>query len=323
MMQAKSRRLGRRRRRTGADPSGPRGALISRVHPEFHRHLLLVCLAILISWGLPGPYVQLGNIGSLYLTVLLVLRLGPLGLRVGIRGLISSRLGLGSVDNHYLLLGIAAVVCQLIWLFSPTALRLVNVPLLGLFTVFMAWSIVRLLRVLAAARSLDSRLLFGATAGYLLLGISGGLVLTVLDSVMPAGFHDTISGEVLQMPKATGFGFDRIAWDQNYGRLNYFAFVSLTTLGFGDITPVVPATRLACLALSVMGPLYIAVVLGVMISRFTAQSQASPGAGSAASSTQAPPPLSRGMPDQPGALIQPVPSPAPAPPDREPGGSAP
>lgn len=270
------RRPGRRSLRS-SHRSGSPTRPISRVHPGFHRHLLLVCIAIILSWGLPGGYIQLSNIGALYLTVLLALRLGPLGLRVGYRGLIGERLGLGSVDTHYLLLSIATVLCQLIWLISPTTVSVISVPLLGLFTLFIAWSIVRLLRVLAVERHLDSRLLFGATAGYLLLGISGGLVLTVLDSVMPGGFHDVLNGETLRMPEHSGFGFDRIAWDQNYGRLNYFAFVSLTTVGFGDITPILPATRLATLALSVMGPLYIAVVLGVVISRFAAQTGAQPG----------------------------------------------
>lgn len=334
MVRRSGRRSLRSRHRSGV-PLRP----ISRVHPAFHLHLLLVCIAIILSWGLPGAYIQLSNIGALYLSVLLALRLGPLGLRVGYRGLIGERLGLGSVDNHYLLLSIATVLCQLVWLISPTTLSVISVPLLGLFTLFIIWSIVRLLRVLAVERHLDSRLLFGATAGYLLLGISGGLVLTVLDSLMPGGFHDVLSGETLKIPEHSGFSFDRIAWDQNYGRLNYFAFVSLTTVGFGDITPVLPATRLATLALSVMGPLYIAVVLGVVISRFAAQpggeappsAEADPGDWSTATEPSASHPTPQGegagrmarQTPAPGAAPPTGRPPAPAPPDPGPDGSGP
>ena len=42
-----------------------------------HRHLLLVCLAVIVSWVLPGPWVRLISLGFLYLTILLRLRLGP------------------------------------------------------------------------------------------------------------------------------------------------------------------------------------------------------------------------------------------------------
>lgn len=292
-----------------------------RVHPEFHRHLLLVCLVVIFSWALPGPLVQLGSAGSLYLTVLLGLRLGPIGLNPG-----RVQLSPVSVDTHYLLLAIASACCQLLWLFAPFSLGLLGLPLLALFTLFMAWSILRLLRVLSNERRIDVRILCGATAGYLLLGISGGLVLTVLDTVMPGGFHDVLSGELLRMPQVNSFSIDKIAWDQNYGRLNYFAFVSLTTLGFGDITPVLPATRLACLTLSVLGPLYIAVVLGVLISRLSA------GAASAPAEWQLPRPeswssMSRPPLDSPRDRLRP-PLPAdrfraPAPPDPGPDASEP
>ena len=283
-----------------------------RVHPEFHRHLLLVCLAVIVSWVLPGPWVQLSSLGFLYLTALLGLRLGPFSGRRQQR----VPLHLFCPDTHYLLLAIGTAVAQLLWLFSPASLRLAGLPLLGLFTLFIAWSTLRLLRVLADERRIDLRSLCGATAGYLLLGISGGLMLTVLDSVLPGGFQDNLSRLPLTMPPPSlaSLGSDRIAWELDYGRLNYFAFVSLTTLGYGDITPVVPATRLACLLLSVVGPLYIAVVLGVLISRLSAAG-ASTAPGSPEEGTQSmarppvPPPADR--------------SPAPAPPDPGPGASEP
>ena len=282
-----------------------------RVHPEFHRHLLLVCVAVIVSWVLPGPWVQLSSVGFLYLTALLGLRLGPFSLRRQQR----APLHLFCPDTQYLLLAIAAALAQLLWLFSPASLRLAGMPLLGLFTLFIAWSTVRLLRVLADERRIDIRSLYGATAGYLLLGISGGLMLTVLDSVLPGGFQDNLSSQPLTMPPPSleSLGGDRIAWDLDYGRLNYFAFVSLTTLGYGDITPVVPATRLACLLLSVIGPLYIAVVLGVLISRLTAAGAA------AAPGAPEPPEVAPPMPPQ--VLPPPARSPAPGRPDPGPDAS--
>lgn len=310
-----------RRRRPAPTITRDRRSQVLRVHPEFHRHLLLVCLVVIFSWALPGGLVQLGSAGSLYLTVLLGLRLGPIGLNPG-----RVQLSPLSVDTHYLLLAVASGCCQLLWLFAPFSLGLLGLPLLALYTLFMAWSILRLLRVLSNERQIDVRILCGATAGYLLLGISGGLVLTVLDTVMPGGFHDVLSGELLQMPDVGSISIDKIAWDQNYGRLNYFAFVCLTTLGFGDITPVLPATRLACLALSVLGPLYIAVVLGVLISRLSAGAASAPAEWQQRrpelwTSTSLPP-----LDPSRDRLRPPLPadrSPAPAPPDPGPGGSGP
>jgi hypothetical protein len=56
-------------------------------------------------------------------------------------------------------------------------------------------------------------------------------------------------------------------WDHGFQRLNYFAFVTLSTVGYGDVIPTAPVVQVVCIALSVLGPLYLALVLGVLISR--------------------------------------------------------
>ena len=62
-----------------------------------------------------------------------------------------------------------------------------------------------------------------------------------------------------------------LVWQFNFVRLNYFAFVSLTTVGFGDITPLTAQAQMASVALSVIGTFYLALVMGLLISRATVQ----------------------------------------------------
>ncbi|MFM7086385.1 MAG: potassium channel family protein [Cyanobium sp.] len=244
--------------------SGSREAF--RLPAWFHRHLFLACLAVITSWVLPGPLVHLSGAGFLYLTGLLALRLGQVDALPSGR----HRRQRHPATVAYRLLALATALGQLLWLLRPGSLQTIAVPLLVLVTLFAGWSTVRLVQAISRERSIDGHLLYSATAGYLLLGISGGLLLTALASVLPGGFRDNLSGELLTLPLLDASGSQAISWDLDYGRLNYFAFVSLTTVGYGDITPVLPLTRLACLTLSVVGPLYIAVVLGVLISRFSA-----------------------------------------------------
>ena len=59
----------------------------------------------------------------------------------------------------------------------------------------------------------------------------------------------------------------------DFGRIYYFAFVSLTTVGYGDIVPATPPAEMASVALSISGPLYLALVMGLLISRYTIQSE--------------------------------------------------
>ena len=53
-----------------------------------------------------------------------------------------------------------------------------------------------------------------------------------------------------------------------FAEINYFAFVCLTTVGFGDINPMLPLSRMVSVATSIAGPLYLAAVMGVLIGRF-------------------------------------------------------
>ena len=60
-----------------------------------------------------------------------------------------------------------------------------------------------------------------------------------------------------------------VVWARDFVHINYFAFVSLTTVGYGDIIPVRPAAQISSIGLSILGPFYIAVVMGLLISRLT------------------------------------------------------
>ena len=51
----------------------------------------------------------------------------------------------------------------------------------------------------------------------------------------------------------------------------YFCVVSITTVGFGDIQPVLPISRMLAVMTGIIGPLYLAVVMGVLIGRYTSQ----------------------------------------------------
>ena len=50
----------------------------------------------------------------------------------------------------------------------------------------------------------------------------------------------------------------------------YFSFVTLTTLGYGDITPTSPAARMLAVVEAIMGQLYIAVLVARLVGAYIA-----------------------------------------------------
>lgn len=236
---------------------------------RFYRHLFLFAVGVMVLIALPYPIRRLSVVCSLALILVLTLELGkPIQPR---------RRQVRWSDNLYFLIGLVGFAFQVTWLFTPAVTgRLTSgVPVMVLLTIFSFWSLKRLLICLSRETVINGQVLTGAVAGYLLLGINGGLFFAVLETVAPGSF---INAAHDQQTMAIGlFPLDSnhlAAWTLDLSRIYYFAFVSLTTVGFGDIVAATPPAQMATVALSVSGPLYLAVVMGLLISRYTVQAKA-------------------------------------------------
>ncbi len=202
---------------------------------RFYDSLHALCLLLFIGFAAPQRWLPAVLAGYLLLGLLLLLGLArplhtdPWSWR----------------DRLFPLLGGLTLLGQASWLLTPFAARHGSLPLLGLWTLFVASASLRLVR---------------------LLGLTGALLMNLLEWQRPGSFALLANGQALQRP----LPLDSSGWALDRGRIGYFAFVCLTTVGFGDITPLTPTARMLSVGLAVVGPLYLAVVMGVLISRFTA-----------------------------------------------------
>ena len=157
-----------------------------------------------------------------------------------------------------------------LWLLTPLELRGTGVPVVVLWALFSVWSAQRLIRQLGEERSVDQAVLGGALAGYLMLGLSGGFLSAAVETVAPGSFTG------VDLSRAGPDALEPV-WRLNFVKLNYFAFVSLTTTGYGDILPITPAAQMVSIALAVAGNSYLAIVLGMLIGRFGLRDNQDPG----------------------------------------------
>ena len=233
---------------------------------RFYRHLFIVAALVLASLALPFPWHRLGALGTMVLVLLLAIELGqPIRARQS-----RSRWN----DRLYRRAGILALLFETLWIISPRQFAYIGFSVLLVTTAFIAWSLRRLLIYLAQETRVGMDVLGGAVAGYLLLGISGGLLFSVLETIAPGSFvdHADEGKELLLSGLAADAAGYRI-WDLDFSRIHYFAFVSLTTVGYGDIIPATPVSQFASVSLSICGPLYLAIVMGLLISRYTLQGE--------------------------------------------------
>ena len=158
----------------------------------------------------------------------------------------------------YLVLGLLSLV--VIWIpplqgiWQPLPLKLAGFTLLSLF--FLATS-VSLVQRLARAPRVNARVMAGASAGYLLLGISGGVIATVTDLYVPGSFH---LGHVADQ-------------ELLIDRLTYFSFVTIAGLGPGDIVAGNAVGERFVMLLSVSSTLYVALLVGLLLGRYIASQE--------------------------------------------------
>ena len=223
-----------------------------RWREQIYELLLGLCLLILISFAFPRV-TWLGSLGygliALLLTQLVMIRKPMLTLQ----------------DRLYQGLGLVALTALLLWLLTPVRWESSGVPLVLSWGVLVGWSVTRLVERLAGERRVTTSMLMGAAAGYLLLGLTSGLVMSAVETIQPGSF------EPLDIPitNAAGQNNTVIGSAQVFAQINYFAFICLTTVGFGDINPELPLARMLAVTTGIAGPLYLAVVMGVLIGRYS------------------------------------------------------
>jgi voltage-gated potassium channel Kch len=88
----------------------------------------------------------------------------------------------------------------------------------------------------------------GAIAAYLLLGLAWANAYDLIELARPGA---------LRFPEGGG---------PTPIRLVYFSFVTLTTVGYGDITPIHPAARSLAIAEALVGQLFPAILIGRLVS---------------------------------------------------------
>lgn len=130
----------------------------------------------------------------------------------------------------------------------------------GAVAFFFGFATVEILRSIFRHRTIGVDAVIGSMCGYLLAGAAWASLYSLIDHVVTGSFSMSPS----LAARLEG-------WHSRHALFDYFSFVTLTTMGYGDVTPVrAPATVLALLE-AVFGQFYVAVVVAQLVSVRLAQ----------------------------------------------------
>lgn len=184
-----------------------------------------------------GPGEDGGPLMTTFLTLLFISATLTAVERRGVR-LLAVILTVAAVSSHWASVFMADVAVASARLLSAMALLLV-------ITVSLAVQTFRPGRV-------SSHRVRGAVAIYLLIGLIWAFAYAILDLHIPDAFteaHSRHTADLLDLKEVV-----------------YFSFVTLTTVGYGDMAPRAPAIRSLAVLEALLGQLYLAVTLARLVS---------------------------------------------------------
>ncbi|RLD60993.1 MAG: hypothetical protein DRI95_14745 [Bacteroidetes bacterium] len=123
--------------------------------------------------------------------------------------------------------------------------------------IYFIYILIKLIIQLIKTENVDSDVIMESINIYLIIGLVGAIVLNVVNHFIP--------GSINTIPAESGKFHDYL----------YFSFVTLTTLGYGDISPVLPMAKAVAVFLAIIGQFYIAIVMAFLISKFISQKSSS------------------------------------------------
>ncbi len=127
-------------------------------------------------------------------------------------------------------------------------LQLYYLHLILLFC-FYLWAVFLAGKQVLFTGAVDANRIVGAICIYLLMGLLWTLMYLFIAQAIPGAFN----------------GVEQLVWYDNFADVAYYSYVTLTTLGYGDISPVAPIARFLVYMEAVVGVFYMAVLVASLI----------------------------------------------------------
>ncbi|NPA29295.1 MAG: two pore domain potassium channel family protein [Epsilonproteobacteria bacterium] len=147
--------------------------------------------------------------------------------------------------------GMAAVLGGLVWLWHVWPSRAVLLGIDGVMFLFFAGSFKLAVRQILFEGEIDGNKMVGSIALYLLIALIWTELYLMLLLFDPSAFT----------------GLEDSAWPRLFSQVSYFSLVTLTTLGYGDVTPHGRIAEFLVAMEALVGVFYMAIFVAGLISR--------------------------------------------------------
>ena len=123
-------------------------------------------------------------------------------------------------------------------------------------TIIFGLALIKLFGIIFNTDEVDLNVIISSISGYMAVGLMGAFGFDLLTAFFPTEFQISSGG----------------ALDRH--DMVYFSFITMSTLGYGDIVPTGPLARGGAVLLTLTGQMYMTMVIAVLIGKFLASNRA-------------------------------------------------
>ena len=208
--------------------------------------ILLICLLIVVLLY-PLLFVQFGLILKIIFTAIILSGTFSLEFRKRTRNILITS-------------GIVTIF--LTWLSYLIINDLLKIAGYLSFFCFNLFITVFMVRHIARNKNVTLTILISSINAYLLIGVLGAVLLAMEEILREFVFH----------LDAGGINFAGNGAQEFHDYL-YFSFVTMTTLGYGDVTPVSSFAKSTTIIIAVTGQLYLTMLVAMLVGKFLSRTK--------------------------------------------------
>lgn len=124
---------------------------------------------------------------------------------------------------------------------------------LASFFLFYILLTLELISQVWSAKIVSKNVIFGLISGYISLGLVGFFICLTIESYHPNAFSGLTDSTVVTE------------------ELIYYSYITLMTIGYGEIVPAIPSARKAAVFIGLLGQLYLVVLTAIIVGKYINQ----------------------------------------------------
>ncbi len=138
-------------------------------------------------------------------------------------------------------------------LIETTNDALINLIKMGTYFLFYVVVTSEIIKQVWQAKTVSKNVIFGLVSGYISLGLIGFFICLSIEMAYPNSFSGLIGG---------------ISITEN---LMYYSYITLLTIGYGDILPITALAHKAAILIGLMGQIYLVVITAIVVGKYINQ----------------------------------------------------